>query len=140
MAMTKCKECKQEVSDRAKVCPHCGVKNPGMTAMQMVMTFAVIVVLFWWFVWPDADNAEAGVLTQEQLGDAWPFTVAEGAVDCVSGGAAVFRSDGVTYQLNGTARAKGYEPIDSIWKENPALPGTRINLGPILDAALKQCD
>lgn len=29
MAMTKCRECKKEVSSEAPACPHCGVKNPG---------------------------------------------------------------------------------------------------------------
>jgi hypothetical protein len=30
MALVKCKECKKEVSDSAKTCPHCGIKNPGV--------------------------------------------------------------------------------------------------------------
>ena len=29
MAMTECRECGEEVSSKAKSCPHCGVKNPG---------------------------------------------------------------------------------------------------------------
>lgn len=29
MALTNCKECKQEVSTQAKTCPHCGIDNPG---------------------------------------------------------------------------------------------------------------
>ncbi len=32
MALTKCKECKKEVSTSAKTCPHCGVKDPGFGA------------------------------------------------------------------------------------------------------------
>lgn len=28
MAMAPCKECKQQISTEAKVCPHCGKKNP----------------------------------------------------------------------------------------------------------------
>lgn len=31
MAMTKCKECGNDVSTEAKTCPHCGVDNPGLT-------------------------------------------------------------------------------------------------------------
>ncbi len=27
--MTRCKECKNEVSNSAPICPHCGVENPG---------------------------------------------------------------------------------------------------------------
>lgn len=30
MAMTKCRECGKDVSTEAKVCPHCGVENPGI--------------------------------------------------------------------------------------------------------------
>ena len=29
MALTKCRECKKEISKSAKTCPLCGVKNPG---------------------------------------------------------------------------------------------------------------
>ena len=29
MALTKCWECGETVSDRAEVCPHCGIKAPG---------------------------------------------------------------------------------------------------------------
>ncbi len=29
MTMTACRECGEEVSNKAKSCPHCGVKNPG---------------------------------------------------------------------------------------------------------------
>lgn len=29
MALKKCRECQVLVSDSAKVCPHCGIKNPG---------------------------------------------------------------------------------------------------------------
>ena len=28
MALIKCKECEKEVSQSAKICPHCGVKGP----------------------------------------------------------------------------------------------------------------
>ena len=47
MALTKCKECKKEVSTSAKVCPHCGVKNPGTTAGQAIGGFVVLVLLVW---------------------------------------------------------------------------------------------
>ena len=29
MAMTKCHECGEKVSNKARSCPHCGAKNPG---------------------------------------------------------------------------------------------------------------
>ena len=30
MAMIKCKECEKEMSDHAKICPHCGYENSIM--------------------------------------------------------------------------------------------------------------
>ncbi|HAT2207796.1 TPA: hydrogenase maturation nickel metallochaperone HypA, partial [Kluyvera intermedia] len=47
MALTKCKECKKEVSTSAKTCPHCGVKDPGTTAGQMFIGLLVVVGLVW---------------------------------------------------------------------------------------------
>ncbi|ELY4778454.1 hypothetical protein SM077_000237 [Cronobacter sakazakii] len=56
MALTKCKECKKEVSTSAKTCPHCGVKNPGVTAKQTLGGFIVLAVIIgaiWLFVGGD---------------------------------------------------------------------------------------
>lgn len=47
MALTKCKECKKEVSTSAKVCPHCGIKNPSTTTTQAIGGLAVLVLLIW---------------------------------------------------------------------------------------------
>lgn len=53
MAMTTCKECKKEVSNIAKVCPQCGVKNPGERWWHALAGLAVIVVIgtaaYWYF-------------------------------------------------------------------------------------------
>lgn len=53
MAMTKCKECKKEVSTKAKVCPHCGVKDPGFNAKDAVKGFLFLLILvgmgYWYF-------------------------------------------------------------------------------------------
>lgn len=53
MAMTTCKECKKEVSDSAKVCPHCGVKKPGERWWHALAGLAVVIVvgtgLYWYF-------------------------------------------------------------------------------------------
>ena len=34
MALQPCRECKAEISSRAKVCPHCGLKRPHDLAIQ----------------------------------------------------------------------------------------------------------
>lgn len=63
MAMTKCKECKQEVSTSAKKCPHCGVSNPGLSAKEMAIGTAFVVVLLFgfgsWLVSDDQPEAES---------------------------------------------------------------------------------
>lgn len=46
MAITKCKECGREVSSRAKTCPHCGIKNPGLGAKElMVGAFTALFII-----------------------------------------------------------------------------------------------
>ncbi len=88
------------------------------------------------------------VVTGEELGEDWPFSVDGGVVDCrnLSNGLreAVFRSAGVTYALNGTAKshaeAQGYEDVMSIWRDDPDYQGLKIDIGPILDLALQECE
>jgi len=45
MAMTKCKECGQEVSTKAKKCPSCGVDNPGVTAKDQLIGVVILFVI-----------------------------------------------------------------------------------------------
>lgn len=45
MALVKCKECNSEVSSLARVCPKCGVRDPGVTWWHKVIG-AVLLVLF----------------------------------------------------------------------------------------------
>lgn len=77
MAMTKCKECKKEVSTTAKKCPHCGTSNPGVTAKEMAIgTAFVVVVLFGAGAWlvsddePEAAVSEADAVKEEARMDA----------------------------------------------------------------------
>jgi hypothetical protein len=74
---------------------------------------------------------------EEDYGDAWPFTVSRGQVELIGSCVAVFHSGGVTYALNGMARAKkyGYADIYSIWRDQPFGYG-KINIGPMIDLAL----
>lgn len=70
MAMTKCKECKQEVSTSAKKCPNCGVSNPGVTAKEMAIGTAglvvVILLVIAWFSPDDEPATESGESGQSQ--------------------------------------------------------------------------
>ncbi|HEO9033808.1 TPA: hypothetical protein QIF53_002124 [Serratia marcescens] len=60
MAMTKCKECKKEVSDKAEVCPHCGVKKParnlGKEARQGCLGLVVLVGALFFILGSDDDK------------------------------------------------------------------------------------
>ncbi len=47
MAMTKCKECGKEVSTSAKACPHCGVKNPGVSAKDYIGGTIILIAIVW---------------------------------------------------------------------------------------------
>jgi hypothetical protein len=44
MAMTKCKECKQDVSTKATTCPNCGVNNPGVNLGDGLKGLAILFV------------------------------------------------------------------------------------------------
>ena len=83
-------------------------------------------------------------VTRAEWGDAWPFKVDSGTVDCVNSlgngnGAAVFRYGGKTYALNGYAQSRGYMNLRPIWRDNPDIPGTKIDIGPMIKLALGQC-
>lgn len=45
MALTKCKECKKEVSTSAESCPHCGVKNPAIGTKQKFGGCLMLVIV-----------------------------------------------------------------------------------------------
>lgn len=78
----------------------------------------------------------------------WPLTVDGGLLTCVqeSGGPAVFLAtgDGAMWPLNGHASGHaasyGAEPdIMPIWRDNPDIPGTKVNIGPLIQHALSRC-
>ncbi len=86
-------------------------------------------------------------ISEKDYGDRWPFLVSKGKLNCEgrSGfGAVTFTAQGITYAINGTAKAlakqrKGWKDIDEIWKSNPKLPGTKINISPIIEKGLSLC-
>lgn len=64
MALIKCKECKQEVSNTAKTCPQCGVKNPGVTAKALMITWAVIIIVIMFAISQCAPDEKPTEVTQ----------------------------------------------------------------------------
>lgn len=102
-------------------------------------------------------SANSVMITAEEYGDAWPFTVSEGQLHCKNN-AVGFLVEGVDYGLNGTATSAGLAPIEPIWKfdmekieEMAELFETtveamieeaplRINIGAVISDGLKLCN
>ena len=57
MPITKCRECKKDVSVSASKCPHCGVDQPGLSknahGCSSIFSLVLMAVLFWWIFWSD---------------------------------------------------------------------------------------
>jgi len=86
------------------------------------------------------EKALPGVeVNREYYGDDWPFTVDSGRVECRQGGAAVLVVGDWVYQLNGVAAQKGYADVSPIWRDNPEIPGTKIDIGKVRQLASSQC-
>jgi hypothetical protein len=69
MAMTKCKECKAEVSTKADKCPHCGVKNPGKktsTALQILLILLLLGFIGSFFSGPDTASNDTSKQAPKQ--------------------------------------------------------------------------
>jgi hypothetical protein len=45
MALKQCPECKKEVSERAKRCPHCGFQQPRNAADTVFSAFLILILL-----------------------------------------------------------------------------------------------
>jgi len=74
--------------------------------------------------------------------DPWPLSVEEGLVQCSDSLAITFwpsEGDGTIHQLNGQATQEGFEPIDSIWLDNPRVAGTKVSLSQLLSVGRSLC-
>lgn len=81
-------------------------------------------------------------VSRETMKDEWPLTVSGGVLSCERG-AVTFSANGITYAVNGTAMTHGkylgWRDIREVWKDNPAIPGTKINIGPMIEKGLLLC-
>ncbi|MBE4720134.1 DUF2511 domain-containing protein [Pseudarthrobacter sp. AB1] len=98
---------------------------------------------------PSAVANDPGLLVSTDFGDKWPLTVPYVEAHCqaitVDGRRlkAVFLDapGGKTYALNGTAKDHSSHPdIDPIWAPHPDVAGLKIDISPVIDAALALCD
>jgi len=73
-----------------------------------------------------------------QLEGKWPFIVSEGLLECQGTGGSgfiTFSAKGKIYAVNGWAKANikknGWRPLEEIWRDDPSLPGAKMDVGPI---------
>lgn len=109
------------------------------------LLFFVVVAVYTCDTGASSDTTTSGrLLTASEFGDDWPLTVSSGYVDCEEGMYVVFRANGITYAVNGTALSfkdrRGYVDIHRIWKDHPTDPDMKVYLGPVLSAGLELCD
>jgi hypothetical protein len=87
-------------------------------------------------------------ISKESFGESWPLLVDGGTLSCVvDAGSGVemvtFIHPTGTYALNGSAnsRAKqrGWFPVNTVWRPNPAVPGTRMDISVLIKPGLKLC-
>lgn len=87
---------------------------------------------------------EAGAVSKDDLGEAWPFSVSEGVLDCEGSGgvgAVTFEANGTTYAVNGVAKDQGAgADIEEIWLDDPTIPGAKKSISPIIDRGLALCE
>jgi len=50
----------------------------------------------------------------------------------------VFIVNGKVYAVNGNAKIR-YRDTFEIWRDNPKIPGTKINIGEMIQMGLKLC-
>lgn len=53
MAIVNCKECNKEVSDKAQLCPHCGVDRPSgkFSDIEKVICGIIIALMLYTAFW-----------------------------------------------------------------------------------------
>lgn len=91
-------------------------------------------------------NAGQELVNVEDYGLQWPFTMPEAYLMCLDGNAvaAMDPESGVMYAVNGAASSKAsrlaLEPLTSVWRENPELPGTKISVSTMVEKGLQLCD
>lgn len=72
----------------------------------------------------------------------WPFSIDAGVLSC-DRGAVTLKVGDVVYAINGTAKTLGiklgWRDTRHIWKNNPAVPGTKMDMGPVINKGLLLC-
>jgi hypothetical protein len=82
-------------------------------------------------------------ISQSDLGKRWPLTVDSGTLHCQGKeavGVATFKDpQGKVWALNGFALQEGLPRINPIWHKDSTVSGLRMDIGPLIDRALRLC-
>lgn len=114
--------------------------------IQLLVGLGVMFFALWWFfireVPPPVQVAVPANATQEEYGDAWPFTVASGTLACDEPQLVTFTADGTTYALNGAAAgaaaARGWQPDwTAIVRRDSS--GDGVSIAPLIEKGLTLC-
>ena len=95
---------------------------------------------------PLAIAAPPKLISAEDFGDDWPFVPEEMHLQCLPGNAVVVTDPetGRMYAVNGAASGKarqlGLDPLEQVWAENPAIPGTKVGVEPVIKAGIQLCN
>ena len=91
---------------------------------------------------------EPVVVNSAEFGDGWPFHAGAATLHCGGPGAIWAEIDGQHYPLN--ALAPGWvaekhpeitlSDLESAWRDDPNRPGSKADLGPVMDRALAICE
>ncbi|SFT49334.1 Protein of unknown function [Pseudomonas marincola] len=89
--------------------------------------------------------ASIELISADDYGKAWPFSVPEMHLMCLQGKAVVVSNpeSGVMYPVNGIASGKArqlaLEPLADVWLDDPENPGAKVGVGQIIEEGLKLC-
>jgi hypothetical protein len=93
---------------------------------------------------PSGSNIPPGLVERATWTDGpWPFTVDYATLMCQSGiygNRVTVTADREMYAFNGTAKSADLWPdFDVIWADDPAIPGLKVNIDPMLQRGLALC-
>lgn len=144
--LVECKACKKEVAQNAKVCPHCGQKNPGVNGKNIFIGFVVAVAIISFLLSGDGSNEKT--IYKKDYGEKWAFTTDEAKLICVKDDVAnmpLIRIEGRNFGLTGYADNRlGQGDINALykyWLKDEAMgKGVYKDLDPFMKEAKALCE
>lgn len=94
---------------------------------------------------PLALAAPPKLISAEEFGADWPFTIEEMHLQCLPGNAVVVTDSetGRMYAVNGAASGKarqlGLDSLDSVWAESEAIAGAKVSVNAVVEQGLQLC-